>query len=76
MIAVVIYLGIILIVAGFVWGLGLAFARSTLTGVLALLTMPVGVILYLLLVRPNGYQRPTALMAIGIAMAVLAGFIQ
>lgn len=76
MIEMTIYLGIGLITIGVLWGLGLAFDRSRVTGILTLLTSPKSVVFFLLFVRPNGFHRPTTLIGTGAALSIVAGFFQ
>jgi hypothetical protein len=70
MLNLVSYLGMGLIAVGFLWGLLLAFQRSILTGFLSLLVLPLGVLYFLVMVRPQNYQRPLSLMGIGLLLLI------
>jgi hypothetical protein len=62
------YLGLLLMIVGFFWGLLLAFQRNILTGFLTLVIFPVGIVYFLLFIRPPTFQRPLSLLFIGLLL--------
>ena len=71
----VLYLGLILMVIGYLWGLSLAFAKSTGTGILSLIMGPIWVLVFLLLSRPEGFERALKFIGVGLILAILSNLI-
>ena len=65
-------LGLILMFAGYLWGLSIAFKKSAGTGLFSLFMGPVWVLIFLLITRPEGFGRPVAIIAVGLGLAILS----
>ncbi|MCA9982779.1 MAG: hypothetical protein KDE59_00745 [Anaerolineales bacterium] len=64
-------LGVALIAVGLLWGFFMAFQHSAVIGLLTLISGFTFSLVFLVTVRPKGYQRPVFLMAFGLVLALV-----